>query len=160
MKKILVVDDEKRIVEIIKAYLEREGYEVVAAYDGNTAIELARSQSPDLIILDLMLPQISGWDVCRILRKDSDVPIIMVTARDEVTDKIVGLEIGADDYLSKPFDTKELVARVKAVFRRTEKKVVLRDDTKIGDIRINAEKRQVWHGNEPIELYLHSECCE
>ena len=152
MKKILVIDDEKRIVEIIKAYLEREGYEVIAAYDGNKAIELARSQSPDLIILDLMLPQVSGLDVCRTLRKESDLPIIMVTARDEITDKIIGLELGADDYLTKPFDTKELVTRVRAVLRRTENKPAQKEYVRIGDLRINAEKRQVWRVDELIEL--------
>lgn len=152
MQKILVVDDEKRIVEIIKAYLEREGYSVLTAYDGKTALELALSQTPDLIILDLMLPQISGWDVARTIRKESDVPIIMVTARDEVTDKIIGLELGADDYVTKPFDPKELVSRVRAVLRRTTAKVIKKEPIKIGDLSIDAEKRQVSRGNELIEL--------
>ena len=115
---ILVVDDEKRIVDIVKAYLERDGYKVLTAGDGRSALEVARREHPDLIILDLMLPEVSGWDVCRTLRKASDVPIIMLTARDETSDKIVGLELGADDYVSKPFDPKELVVRVKAVLRR------------------------------------------
>ncbi len=116
--RILVVDDERRIVDIVKAYLERDGYEVLAAYDGKSALDLARREHPDLIILDLMLPEISGWDVCRSLRRESDVPIIMLTARDDASDKIVGLELGADDYVVKPFDPKELVSRVKAVLRR------------------------------------------
>ena len=121
-KKILVVDDEKRIVDILIAYLERDGYQVIAAYDGKSALELARSNSPDLIILDLMLPEISGWDVCRELRKESDVPVIMLTARVDTPDKIIGLEIGADDYVTKPFDPKEIISRVRAVLRRGEGK--------------------------------------
>ena len=112
-KKILVVDDEKRIVEIVQAYLERDGYRVIVAFDGKSAIDLARKAQPDLVVLDLMLPQIDGWDVCRVLRKESEIPIIMLTARDDTTDKIVGLELGADDYVTKPFDPKELVARVR-----------------------------------------------
>ena len=119
-KKILVVDDEKRIVEILQAYLERDGYRVIAAYDGRSALELARSNSPDLIILDLMLPEVSGWDVCRELRRESDVPIIMLTARDDTTDKIIGLELGADDYITKPFSVEELLARIQVKLRRTK----------------------------------------
>ncbi|MDD4859310.1 MAG: response regulator transcription factor [Dehalococcoidales bacterium] len=150
--KILVVDDEKRIVEIVKAYLEREGYQVIAAYDGKTGLELARRQSPDLIVLDLMLPGVSGWDVCRILRKESEVPIIMLTARDEVTDKIIGLEMGADDYLTKPFDPKELVSRVRAILRRAEGKVTHGKALNVADLSIDVEKREVRRGDAAIEL--------
>ena len=117
-KRILVVDDEKKIVDIVRAYLEREGFQTMAAYDGKTALDMARSQSPDLVVLDLMLPEISGLDVCRALRRESNMPVIMLTARDEDTDKIVGLELGADDYVTKPFNPRELVSRVKAVLRR------------------------------------------
>jgi DNA-binding response OmpR family regulator len=152
MKKILVVDDEKKIVEIIKAYLEKDGYQVIAALDGKTALELAFQQSPDLIILDLMLPEISGWDVCRSIRKKSEVPIIMLTARDEVTDKIIGLEMGADDYVTKPFDPKELVSRVRAVLRRTESRETFRDVVKIGEMSIDLAKRKVRRDNQVIEL--------
>jgi len=120
MKKILVVDDEKRIVEILKAYIEREGYQVITAFDGKAALEQTHQQHPDLIVLDLMLPEISGWDVCRALRQDSAIPIVMLTARDDVRDKISGLEMGADDYITKPFNPKEVVSRVRAVLRRTE----------------------------------------
>ena len=151
-KKILVVDDEKKIVDILKAYLEREGYTVVAAYDGRAALNLARSQSPDLIILDLMLPEVSGWDVCRELRKDSDMPIIMLTARDDTTDKIIGLELGADDYVSKPFDPKEVVSRVRAVLRRSEGQVHPKDTLTAGDIIIDTDKRLVRRGDRNIEL--------
>jgi DNA-binding response OmpR family regulator len=152
MKKILVVDDEKKIVEIIKAYLERDGYQVISAFDGKTALTLAHSQNPDLIILDLMLPETSGWDVCRTIRKESEVPIIMLTARDEVTDKIVGLEMGADDYVTKPFDPKELVSRVRAVLRRTESKTTQKNIIQIADLVINIEKRQVYRSDTVIEL--------
>ncbi len=152
MKKVLVVDDEKKIVEIIKAYLEREGFQVIPAYDGQTALNEAQKQRPDLIILDLMLPEISGWDVCRSIRKDSNVPIIMLTARDEVTDKIIGLEMGADDYVTKPFDPKELVSRVRAVLRRTTSPAGPQNIIKLADLSIDVEKRQVLRNNANIEL--------
>jgi len=151
-KKILVVDDEKRIVEILQAYLERDGYQVIAAYDGRSALELARSNSPDLIILDLMLPEVSGWDVCRELRRESDVPIIMLTARDDTTDKIVGLELGADDYVTKPFDPKEIISRARAVLRRSDVKTVSKSTLKVGEIMIDTNKRLVRRGDRNIEL--------
>jgi len=151
-KKILVVDDEKKIVDIVKAYLEREGHQVLVAYEGKSALESARRQSPDLIVLDLMLPEISGWDLCRILRKESDVPIIMLTARDETTDKIVGLELGADDYVTKPFDPKELVSRVSAVLRRSGGKTLSKGQLNVADLSIDVEKRRVYRGDEAIEL--------
>lgn len=151
-KKILVVDDEKQIVDIVKAYLEREGYQVIVAYDGKSAISFARRDRPDLIVLDLMLPEVSGWDVCRTIRKESDVPIIMLTARDETTDKIVGLELGADDYVTKPFDPKELVSRVRAVLRRYEGKIESKSVINLSDLSIDVEKRLVHRGDENIEL--------
>lgn len=152
LTKILVVDDEKKIVDIVKAYLEREGYQVVVAYDGRLALEIAHGQSPDLVILDLMLPEVTGWDVCRTLRKESGIPIIMLTARDDTTDKIVGLELGADDYVTKPFDPKELVSRVKAVLRRSEGRTVTKGVLNIADLSIDVEKRQVHRGDAAIEL--------
>ena len=152
-KKILVVDDEKKIVDIVKAYLEKENYQVIVAYDGRAALDMAKSQVPDLIVLDLMLPEVSGWDVCKTLRKNSDVPIIMLTARDEVPDKIVGLELGADDYVTKPFSASELVSRVRAVLRRTEtKKETKKSMINVADLSINVEKRQVIRGGKAIEL--------
>ena len=151
-RKILVVDDEKRIVEILKAYLERDGYRVIAAYDGRSALELARNNSPDLIILDLMLPEVSGWDVCRELRKETDVPIIMLTARDDTTDKIIGLELGADDYVTKPFDPKEIISRVRAVLRRSDVKPVSKSTINVGEIMIDTNKRLVRRGDWNIEL--------
>jgi len=119
-RKILVVDDETRLVDVLKAYLERDGYKVVAAYNGREALLLARRERPDLVILDLMLPEIDGLEVCRTLRKESNVPIIMLTARTEEVDKLIGLELGADDYVTKPFSPREVVARVRAVLRRTQ----------------------------------------
>jgi two-component system, OmpR family, alkaline phosphatase synthesis response regulator PhoP len=118
---ILIVDDEANIVDLARMYLEREGFRVEAASDGAAAIERVRAQPPALVILDLMLPEIDGFEVCRRLRQDSDIPIIMLTARDEDVDKIVGLELGADDYLTKPFNPRELVARIRAILRRSER---------------------------------------
>src|SRR3989304_3469891 len=115
---VLVVDDEARIVETLRLYLERDGFRVVPAYDGRAALELFERERPDLLILDLMLPEISGLDVCRTIRSRSQVPIIMLTARSEEVDKIVGLELGADDYVTKPFSPREVAARVRAVLRR------------------------------------------
>ncbi|MFC1907430.1 response regulator [Chloroflexota bacterium] len=151
-KNILVVDDEKRIVDIVQAYLERDGFQVMAAYDGNSALEMARRQTPDLIVLDLMLPEVSGWDICRALRQESDIPIIMLTARDESSDKIVGLELGADDYVTKPFDPKELVSRIKAVLRRTEGRMAHQARLKVADLSIDLEKRLVHRGDKAIGL--------
>ena len=151
-KRILVVDDEKKIVEIVKAYLEREGFKVTTACNGRAALDSARRQHPDLIVLDLMLPEISGFDVCRALRKESDVPIIMLTARDETTDKIVGLELGADDYVTKPFDPKELVSRIKAVLRRSQGQIVARNTLHIADLEIDVSKRLVKRDKKVIEL--------
>ena len=156
MKKILVVDDEKKIVEIIQAYLERDGYQVIAAFDGKTALALALKQHPDLVILDLMLPEISGWEVCRMIRKESEVPIIMLTARDEVTDKIIGLEMGADDYVTKPFDTKELVSRVRAILRRAESKTAQKNIIQIADLYIDIDKRLVRRQEIAVDL-THNE---
>ncbi len=118
-EKILVVDDDKNICDLLRMYLEKEGYAVVMAHNGIDAVNTFNAENPDLILLDIMLPQLDGWQVCREVRKTSDVPIIMLTAKDEVFDKVLGLELGADDYVTKPFDTKEIVARIKAVLRRT-----------------------------------------
>jgi DNA-binding response OmpR family regulator len=117
---ILVVDDEVPFVESLQFSLERQGYRVLTAMDGNAALRIARAERPDLIILDVMLPCMDGFKVCQALRRDSDVPVIMLTARDDETDKVVGLELGADDYVTKPFGLRELLARVRAVLRRRE----------------------------------------
>lgn len=118
-EKILVVDDDKNICDLLRMYLEKEGYGVVMAHNGMDAVKLFSIENPDLVLLDIMLPQLDGWQVCREIRKVSEAPIIMLTAKDEVFDKVLGLELGADDYVTKPFDTKEIVARIKAVLRRT-----------------------------------------
>ncbi len=117
--KILIVDDDVNICELLRLYLEKDGFQTVVVNDGKSAIETEASIKPDLILLDIMLPEMDGWQVCREIRKTSSVPIIMLTAKSETFDKVLGLELGADDYVSKPFDTKEVVARVKAVLRRT-----------------------------------------
>ena len=118
-EKILVVDDESNICELLRLYLEKEGYAVKIVNDGVSAVNAFKQESPDLMILDIMLPKLDGWQVCREIRKFSDKPIIMLTAKGETFDKVLGLELGADDYMTKPFDTKEMVARIKAVLRRT-----------------------------------------
>ncbi len=152
--RILVVDDEKGIVEIVRAYLEREGYRVIAAYDGRAALETFEKESPDLIILDIMLPALDGREVCRAVRARSAVPIIMLTARDDSADKIVGLELGADDYVTKPFDPKELVARVKAVLRRATAAPEPSSprQLRIADLMIDPEKRTVRRDGQAIDL--------
>ena len=119
--KILVVDDDQNICELLRLYIEKENFEVAVANDGRRALELFDSFSPDLILLDIMLPELDGWQVCREIRKKSQCPIIMLTAKGEVFDKVLGLELGADDYVVKPFETKEVVARIKAVLRRMGK---------------------------------------
>jgi DNA-binding response OmpR family regulator len=150
-EKILVVDDEKQIVDIVQAYLEKDGYRVLTAYDGRQALEVAGRERPALLILDLMLPEISGWDVMRGLRKTSDAPVIMLTARDDPTDKVVGLELGADDYVVKPFDPKELLARVRAVLRRTQRPPQRRILT-AGELVVDVGRHEVRLGDRRIDL--------
>ncbi len=118
--KILIVDDDENICELLHLYLKKDGFDTVIAHDGKQAVEYAEKYSPDLIMLDIMLPELDGWQVCREIRKKSEVPIIMLTAKGETFDKILGLELGADDYVTKPFDTKEVIARIKAVLRRSQ----------------------------------------
>jgi len=128
MKKILVVDDEKPISDIIKFNMVKEGYEVVTAFDGREALELFEAERPDILILDLMLPEIDGLEVARTIRKTSNVPIIVLSAKDSEFDKVIGLEIGADDYMTKPFSNRELQARVKAILRRTDLTIENQED--------------------------------
>ena len=150
-EKILVVDDEMQIVDIVRAYLERDGYRVLTAYDGRQALDLAGRERPALLILDLMLPEMSGWDVMRALRRVSDAPVIMLTARDDPTDKVVGLELGADDYVVKPFDPKELLARVRAVLRRLRPPEP-REILTVGDLTVDPGRHEVRVGERRIEL--------
>jgi two-component system alkaline phosphatase synthesis response regulator PhoP len=152
-ERILVVDDETNIIDLVRLYLERDGFQVEAAEDGAQALEKIRSLDPDLVILDIMLPEIDGFEVCRRVRNDSDVPIIMLTARDEDIDKIVGLELGADDYLTKPFNPRELAARVKAILRRTERSPQV--DARpmvIGNVSIDPARREVTVAGDAVSL--------
>jgi two-component system alkaline phosphatase synthesis response regulator PhoP len=155
-EKILVVDDEENILELIKFNLEANSYKVITAADGIDAVKLAKSEIPDLVLLDLMLPKMDGNDVCKEIRKDNSIstmPIIMLTAKSEELDKILGLELGADDYITKPFSVRELLARVKAVLRRTNIQII---DTsyKFGNIAIDIDKREVLKKDERVDLTL------
>ncbi|MCL5960115.1 MAG: response regulator transcription factor [Chloroflexi bacterium] len=142
-KPILVVDDEKNIVQLAKLYLSNEGYEVEAAYNGKDALDKASRIHPALVVLDLMMPELDGWEVCRQLRKNGDVPIIILTARNDDVDKIVGLELGADDYITKPFNPRELVARVKAVLRRYQVGTKPQRQVVLGNTVIDLDRRDV-----------------
>jgi two-component system alkaline phosphatase synthesis response regulator PhoP len=152
MKHILVVDDEPRIAEIARDYLERAGFAVTTAGNGADALALARSRRPDLVVLDLGLPQMDGLDVTRTLRKQSNVPIIMLTARVDESDKLIGLELGADDYVTKPFSPKELVARVRAVFRRIDAAPERGDVIRAGDVTLDKRRMQATVGSRAIDL--------
>ena len=149
---VLVVDDEQKIVRQARDYLERGGFRVVAAGDGKTALAAARDERPDLIVLDLNLPQMDGLDVCRALRRESDVPIIMLTARVEEADRLVGLELGADDYISKPFSPRELVARVRAVLRRVKGGIHQPGLIRAGDLEIDLLGYRVTRASEEVPL--------
>lgn len=126
--KVLIVDDDKNICELLRLYCEKEGYQVVIANDGKFATDLFHRSSPDIVLLDVMLPLMDGWQVVREIRKSSNVPVIMLTAKGEVFDKVLGLELGADDYITKPFETKEVIARIKAVLRRSESSAASKQD--------------------------------
>ncbi len=152
MKHILVVDDEPRIAEIARDYLERAGFRVAIAGSGADALALARSKRPDLVVLDLGLPQMDGLDVTRALRKQSNVPIIMLTARVDERDKLIGLELGADDYITKPFSPKELVARVRAVFRRVDAPPERNEVIRVGDVTLDKRRMQASVGTRAIDL--------
>lgn len=149
---ILVVDDEPKIARLARDYLEKAGYSVATAGDGTTALALFRHQRPDLVVLDLNLPGMDGLDVCRAIRRESDVPIIMLTARVEEVDRLIGLELGADDYVTKPFSPRELVARVKAVLRRAHGTVQQPSPVKAGDIEIDLVGHRALRAGEPLQL--------
>lgn len=154
--RILVVEDDPNLLDTLKYNLIKDGYKVITAADGARALEIARIEKPELIILDLMLPQLNGFEVCRILRKEMTVPIIMLTARTDEVDKIVGLEIGADDYMTKPFSMRELLARVHAMLRRADihrqQPQAEPESIKIGDLEININRHQTCYRNSPLEL--------
>ena len=151
-KKILVVDDEPKIVQLARDYFEHAGFDVVSATTGSAALATARGEKPDLIVLDLGLPEIDGLDVTRALRKESNVPIIMLTARAEETDKLVGLELGADDYLTKPFSPKELVARARALFRRIDAAQAPDETLRVGDLTLDVPRMRVTVDEQEVEL--------
>ena len=161
--KILVVDDDLNICELLKLYLENDGYVVYTANDGKQAVDMFKNKTPDLVLLDIMLPKMDGWQVCREIRKTSSVPIIMLTAKGETFDKVLGLELGADDYVVKPFDTKEVIDRVKAVLRRTKgdseatedkKKTVIYDNLEINIQNYEMKVKGVPVDTPPKELEL------
>jgi len=149
---ILVVDDDKKIVDLVTLYLKRDGYTVLPAYDGQEALDVARRKRPDLIVLDLMLPELAGTDVCKLLRTESRVPIIMLTARATDEDKLRGLDLGADDYLTKPFNPRELVARVRAVLRRVYPAETPGDDLRYGSLVISFLRHEVTVAGKPANL--------
>ena len=152
VKTILVVDDEPQIVTLVRDYLEHGGFKVLTAADGPAALRSAATQRPDLVILDLGLPGVDGLDVTRALRRNGEVPIIMLTARSEESDKLVGLELGADDYMTKPFSPKELVARVRSVLRRTEAIKTPSDLIRVADVELDMPRMLVTVGEKPVEL--------
>jgi two-component system alkaline phosphatase synthesis response regulator PhoP len=149
---VLVVDDEEHIIELTRMYLEQEGFNVDEARDGAEALEKIRTLKPAVVVLDLMLPEVDGWEVCRRTRADSEVPIIMLTARSDDVDKIVGLELGADDYLTKPFNPRELVARVKAILRRYERSIHPGGVIHLGQLTIDPASREVTLADRLVKL--------
>ena len=155
--KILIVEDDPNLLATLKYNLLKEGYGVVTAADGAQALELARREKPELIVLDIMLPKLSGFEVCRILRKEMTVPILMLTAKTEEVDKVVGLEIGADDYMTKPFSMRELLARIRAMLRRADMAklppAVKPESLKVGDLEIDVGRHQAFCRGSPLEPY-------
>lgn len=149
---ILIVDDEPKIVRLAKDYLERSGFRTLPAGDGITALAAARQEKPDLVVLDLNLPGMDGLDVCRALRRESSVPVIMLTARAEETDRLIGLELGADDYIVKPFSPRELVARVRAVLRRTQGEVQTTGVVRVGELEIDLNGNRVTLRGESLRV--------
>ncbi len=150
--RVLLVDDDKKLLELLSAYFLKNGFAVLEATNGMEALELAQREAPDLIVLDLMLPGLDGWEVCRRLRKTSDVPILMLTARDEEADRLIGLELGADDYVTKPFSPREVVARAKAILRRSRRDMPAENELRQGPLVMLMEQhRALLHGKE-LEL--------
>jgi two-component system, OmpR family, alkaline phosphatase synthesis response regulator PhoP len=149
---ILVVDDEPKILKLTRDYLEKDGFRVISAADGATALQMARREKPNLVVLDLMLPGMDGWEVCRALRRETDLPIIMLTARAEESDQVVGLELGADDYITKPFSPRTLVARVRALLRRAQGRLKPPAVVRTGGLEIDLESHRVLVDGEPIHL--------
>jgi two-component system alkaline phosphatase synthesis response regulator PhoP len=151
-KKILVVDDEAKIVKVLKAYLEQSGFQVVTAADGKIALAIIMRDKPDFMILDLNLPGMDGLDVCRTVRRQSNIPILMLTARVEEADKLIGLELGADDYVVKPFSPREVVARVRTIFRRADGELAQPEILRVGDLQIDLDQHSVMVSKRNVEL--------
>jgi DNA-binding response OmpR family regulator len=151
-QKILIVDDERKLVQGLAAYFRQAGYDTLAAYDGRAALDAARRDRPDLIVLDLMLPELDGMEVCRQIRRSSDVPIIMLTARVEESDMLIGLELGADDYVAKPFSPREVVARARALLRRAGGQLAASPVLRAGEVELDFDRRVVRTSGRPIEL--------
>ena len=151
-KTILIVDDEKRLVSLVESYLTQEGYRVVTAYNGKDALPVAQKEKPDLIILDIMMPEMNGYDFMRIHRADHDTPIIMLTAKVEDDDKVIGLELGADDYVTKPFKPRELMARVRNVLRRAGKNETKAKTLRVSEIRLDRDSREVQVAERFVDL--------
>ncbi len=149
---VLVVEDEPKITEVLKLYLERDGYHVATAADGLAALEGFRKNTPDLVLLDINLPEVDGLEVCRQIRRESSVPIIMLTARDEEADKLIGLELGADDYVTKPFSPREIVARVKAVLRRVSLPQSSQEVLRAGELVLEPSRHEARRGNRGLDL--------
>ena len=152
MKKILIIDDETSIRELLLIILKREGYNVVSAEDGKTGLEKIKSFRPDLLILDLMLPDTNGYDICKKVCNDFDIPIMMLTAKGDIVDKVIGIELGADDYVTKPFDSRELLVRVKALLRRAAGKEIKTDTISHDDLTINLSAKTVYKSDRQISL--------
>lgn len=153
-RRILVIEDDRKTADIVRLYLERDGYQVLTAFDGAVGLGLARESKPDLIVLDLLLPGINGLEVCRTLRRESDVPVIMLTALTTERDKLDGLDIGADDYVTKPFSPKELAARVRTVLRRTteDSLYIGQQEVELGDLKIDFQQHSVNLGDQEVHL--------
>ena len=149
---VLLVDDDPKIAKLLRSYFEKEDFSVLTALDGTTALQLYRDKKPDILVLDLMLPGVSGLDVCRQIRKESETPILMLTARDEETDRLIGLELGADDYVSKPFSPREVVARAKAILRRSRKTPEKTEPFKIGKFIVDTAGYTVSAEGSPVDL--------
>jgi two-component system alkaline phosphatase synthesis response regulator PhoP len=153
-KRVLIVDDDVKIVELVRLYLARDGYHVITAYNGTDALKLARESHPDLLVLDIMLPGVNGLEICRILRAESPVPIILLTAKTTEQDRIIGLDLGADDYVTKPFSPRELAARVRAVFRRTSdnSEDAGPQELKFSNLTVNFTRHEAYISEKPLKL--------
>lgn len=149
---VFIVDDDVKLTKLLKSYFDKEGFITYLAHAGNEVVSYAREKKPDIIILDLMLPGMDGFEVTRILRRESDIPILMLTARDEEADRLIGLELGADDYVTKPFSPREVVARAKAILRRTQKAPVKVEPIRVGELYIDVERHLVKKGDKTLDI--------